>query len=314
MFFEDISSFVFLFLFFFRSAAVENLSAASSAARSHFDNPVGRADDVGIVLYDDDGVALVHELAKHAEQDADVLEMQACGGFVEDVERAAGILAGKLRCKFHALALASGKGVAGLSELDVTQADFLQDLYLAENRWLVGKELNRLIDCHVEDVCDAFASEAYLKRLSVVAFSATFLARHIDVGQEVHFDGTIAVAATCFATSAFHVERESSRLITADASLWKFDEEFTYFCKDISISSWVRARCASEWTLVNVDYLVDVFQAFNAAIGQRLSQRAVEMLAEDWVERFADERALAAAAHSNDADELPKRNLDVDVL
>ncbi len=47
-------------------------------------------DDVQIVLDDDDGVALIDQLAQHVEQPADVFEVQPRRGLVEDVERPAG--------------------------------------------------------------------------------------------------------------------------------------------------------------------------------------------------------------------------------
>ena len=66
--------------------------------------------------------------------------------------------------------------------------------------------------------------------------------------------------------------------------------------------------------MVDVDDLVDILQSFDGAIGQRLCEGAVEMLAEDGVERFADERTLAASTHSRYANELAKRYLYVDIL
>ena len=61
--------------------------------------------------------------------------------------------------------------------------------------------------------------------------------------------------------------------------------------------------------MVDVDDLVDVLQSFYRFVGQRFLQRAVEVLAEDGVERLVDERALAAAADTRDADELAQRYL-----
>ena len=193
-------------MLFFWSSTVKNLATIASSAWSHLDNPVGRTDDVGIVLNHDNRVALVHKSAKHVEQDANVLEMQSCSGFVEDVERAASVFSSQFGSQFDALTLASGKGVAGLAEFDVTQSDFLQDLNLIKYRGLILKELDCLIDGHIQNVCDALASETHLECFSVVALAPTFLARHEDIGQEVHLDGAVAVAATRFATTAFHVE------------------------------------------------------------------------------------------------------------
>ena len=52
-------------------------------------------DYVGVVLDDQDGVAQVGEAVQDLEQFFNVVEVQAGGGFVENVERAAGLAAGK---------------------------------------------------------------------------------------------------------------------------------------------------------------------------------------------------------------------------
>jgi hypothetical protein len=60
-----------------------------AALGPQIDDPVGAFDDVEIVLDDDNRVALLDELAEHLEQPPDVLEMQACGRLIENVERLA---------------------------------------------------------------------------------------------------------------------------------------------------------------------------------------------------------------------------------
>ena len=55
------------------------------------DDPVGGLDHIQVVLDDDDRVARVDQSVQHLEQLVDVVEMQAGGGLVEDVERSAGV-------------------------------------------------------------------------------------------------------------------------------------------------------------------------------------------------------------------------------
>src|SRR5579871_4950741 len=60
--------------------------AAVAALWPEVDEPVGALHDVEVVLYHDDRVALVDEALQDLEQPADVLEVQAGRGLVEDVE------------------------------------------------------------------------------------------------------------------------------------------------------------------------------------------------------------------------------------
>ena len=65
-------------------------AAAVAALGPEVDDPVGRLDHVEVVLDHEHGVAGVDEPLQHAEQPAHVLEVQAGGRLVEDVDRAAG--------------------------------------------------------------------------------------------------------------------------------------------------------------------------------------------------------------------------------
>ena len=72
-----------------RAALRDDLAAAVAAFRADVDDPVGGLDDLEVVLDHHHGVALVDELVQHLQQLGHVVEMQAGGGLVEDVERAA---------------------------------------------------------------------------------------------------------------------------------------------------------------------------------------------------------------------------------
>ena len=76
---------------FFGSAFGDDLAAAFAAFGAEVDDPVGGLDDVEIVLDDDERAAAVDELAEGGEQLGDVVEVEAGGGLVEDVEDAAGL-------------------------------------------------------------------------------------------------------------------------------------------------------------------------------------------------------------------------------
>ena len=74
----------------------------------------------------------------------DVMEMQAGGGFVEDIERFSGGGTHKLFGKLDALRFAAGKRRGGLSKLDIFHAHFLQGFQLMFNGGDVGEKLQRL--------------------------------------------------------------------------------------------------------------------------------------------------------------------------
>ena len=83
--------------------------ALCAAVRPQVDDPVGRLDHVEIVLDHDDRVPQCGEAVKHIEQLANVVEMQARGRLVQDIQRLARPLLDQLASQLDPLRLAAGK-------------------------------------------------------------------------------------------------------------------------------------------------------------------------------------------------------------
>ena len=108
---------------------------SGAAFGAEVDDPVGGLDHVEVVLDDDDGVPLRREAVEHLEQLADVVEVQAGGGLVEDVERLARALLDQLAGQLDALGLAAGEGRRRLAELEVVEPDVVQRLEHRRRSW-----------------------------------------------------------------------------------------------------------------------------------------------------------------------------------
>ena len=128
----------------FGRAFGQHVAALDAAFRTHVDEPVAVLDDVQVVLDDQHGVALVDQLVQHLEQLAHILEVQAGGRLVQDVERVAGGAAAQLLAQLDALRLAAGERGGRLAQLDVAQADGVERLQLVAQARDVLEELERL--------------------------------------------------------------------------------------------------------------------------------------------------------------------------
>ena len=82
------------------------------------------------MLDDDDGIAEIGEAVQHFEQLAHVVEVQAGGGLVEQIERAAGLALAQFAGQLHALRLAAGERGGALAQVHVAEADIDQRLQL----------------------------------------------------------------------------------------------------------------------------------------------------------------------------------------
>ena len=153
----------------------------------------------------------------------------------------------------------------------------------------VFKEFHRLIDGHVEHISDTFAFEAHFERFAVVAFAVAGFARHIHIGEKVHLDGFVAIAAAGFAATTFDIEGEATGLVGTYLGFGKIDKEGANVVEHASVGGWVGAWRAAERTLVHCHHLVDVFQTFHLVIRQRFAERVVDVLRKKWLQGVVDE-------------------------
>ena len=102
-------------MLFFWSSTVKNLAAIASATRAHFDNPIGRTNNILVVFYDKNRVAFIYKFSKHTQQDTNILEVQTSGRFVENIKRPSSIASAEFCRKFHSLAFSTRKSIARLT-------------------------------------------------------------------------------------------------------------------------------------------------------------------------------------------------------
>src|SRR5882724_6787318 len=99
----------------FGGALGDDAAAAFAAFGAEVDDPIGLLDDVKVVLDDEHGVAEIDETLQDGEKLSNVVEVQASGGLVENVERAAGLALRKLAGQLDALGFTAGESRGGLA-------------------------------------------------------------------------------------------------------------------------------------------------------------------------------------------------------
>src|SRR5262249_61445107 len=118
--------------------------------------------------------------------------------------------------KLDALRLAARELRRRLTQPDVAQPDVSQGPQLVQDLGYVLEHFRRLLHRHVQNVGDGVAAELHLLHLARVAGPVTYLARDVDVRQEVHLDLDDPVALTGLTAAALDVEREAAGPVAAD--------------------------------------------------------------------------------------------------
>ena len=292
----------------------DDAATAFAAFGAEVEDVVGVADDVEVVLDDDDGVAEVGEAVEDFEELADVVEVEAGGGLVEEIEGAAGLALGELAGELHALGFAAGEGGGGLAEVDVAEAYVDEGLELDVDGGDVLEDGDGVFDGEVEEVGDAVAVELDGESLLIVTASVTYFAEDVDVGEEVHLDAALAFSLAGFAASALHVEGEAAGFVAALAGFGEHGEEVAHGGEDAGVGGGVRARGSADGGLVDLDDFVELVDADDAAVLAGFFAGAVEFFGEGAVEDVVDEGGFSAAADSGDDGHDAEGEVGGDVL
>ena len=251
------------------------------------------------MLDDDDAVSAPDEGVEGFEQLADVVEVEASGGLVENEECRIGLLHAQVVGQLDALVFATREGGRRLPQLDVAQAYVLQRDELLDDFLLpvLAEELDGLIDSHFKYVVDVGVVEAYLQRVGLEALAVARLALQHQVGHELHFHGDGTFALAFLATAAFAVEAEVAGRVAHLLGQRLFGIELAYLVVGLEVGHGIAARRLADGILVDELHVAQVLQV--AADADELARPVaafVQLALQGTVEDVAHQRTLTRAA------------------
>ena len=136
---------------------------------------------------------------------------------------------------------------------------------------------------------------------------------HVDIRQETHFDFAKTIPLTRFASPAFDIEAKTTSFVPPRARFWEHRVQLANGCEDAGIRRSIRPRSPANRRLVDLDDLVDVFQAFDTLVRARFIEGAIDISGQRLIEDFVHEggftRTGNAANHCHEANR--ERNIDV---
>src|SRR5574337_1349261 len=103
-----------------RPSRRHDLPPVVSALRAQVNNPVGRFDDLQVVLNHQDGVTDISQAMQDLQELADVMEVQSSGRLIQNIYRPAGPPLAKLPRQLDSLRLTARERCGRLAQLDVT--------------------------------------------------------------------------------------------------------------------------------------------------------------------------------------------------
>src|SRR5690606_23900847 len=139
--------------------------------------------------------------------------------------------------------------------------------------------------------------------LAIVALALADVAGDVNVGEEVHFDLEDAVALALLAAAALDVEGEAAWAVAAGFRFREAGEPFAQRREGTSIGGRVRTRGAADRRLIDVDDLVEEFEAGEAFMRGRDDARAVETTGDGLVHGIDHQGRLTAPGYAGDGDE-----------
>ena len=176
-----------------------------------------------------------------------------------------------------------------------------------------SKEAHGVFNGHFQNVGNGLAAVGHFKRLSVVPLALADFTGHLHIGKEVHLDGLHPLALASFAASALDIEGEASHLVSPQPGLGGFGKHFSDLIKDAGVGGGVAAAGAADGGLVHFDQTVDLGQAIDSVMGQRMFTSA-KMSPHRAKQDLVHQGALARARDAGHAHQAAEREGGVDAL
>ena len=210
--------------------------------------------------------------------------------------------------------LSAREGGRLLPHLDVAEPDAHQRIHLLSYaRYGLEKALG-VFNGHVQHIGDAFAFVLNFKRFPVVAGAVARLTGYIHIRQKVHFNLDHAIALTGLTSPTFDVEAEAPGLVATRFRLWQPGKPIPNGSEGARIGRRVRTWRAPDWTLVDIDHLIEMLQPFDGFTRRWRLPRPIQTHRRRFEERFDRQSRFSAARHAGDADKLPQREIHCHIL
>ena len=266
------------------------------------------------MLDDHERAASLEQFPERRQQLRDVVEVQARGRFVENVEQPLSAARRQVRRDLDTLRLASRERRGRLAEPDVAEADLVEHLQAAQHLHRAAEELQRLAHCEVQDLGDVAALVLHVEHRRLETLAVAVFARHVHVGEELHLDLHLALALARLAAATGHVEREGTGREPAAAGVLGRGEQFADRIERLEIGDGIRPRRAADGRLVDQHDVREQLRALEATEEPDLLVPVALGALDPGVEYVVHERRLARAADAGDAGQRVERELEVDVL
>jgi hypothetical protein len=237
----------------YRIALRDDAAAFVGGAGAEVDDPIGGAHQLQIVLDDDQRVADGQQRVETIQQLDDVGKVQAGGRFVQQEQRAIARRAGHVGRQLQPLGFAGRERVGRLPQPQVVQAHVDQLFQLGLDLRLAAEERERLAHRHLQHFGDVAAAVGDFEDLLAVPRPAALAALHVHVGQELHVDLDVAVAAARFAPPAVDVEAEMAGRVVVRPGLDRLGKHGADRIEGLDVGHRIRARRAADRVLVHQD-------------------------------------------------------------
>ena len=266
------------------------------------------------MFHDQNCITSVDQAHQQFDQAANIGEVKAGGGFIQQVETFPAAAAGEFPGELDALGFTAGERGGGLAQANIVETHVDERLEGSANRGHVFHEGDRFFYCHLEYIRDAAALVENIQGLAVVASSRADFAGHEEVGKKVHFHAQAAAALASFAAPPFDVEGKASGFVTPRPGFRYLAEELADAAEGARIGGGVRSRRPSDRCLVDIDDLFDQLLTFERIEVARYVQCAMEPRGQGAVKGIAHESRLARPRDPRHHRQRPQRKRELHCL
>src|SRR5699024_4304021 len=149
------------------------------------------------------------------------------------------------------------------------------------------------------------------KHILALTFTATLLARELNISHKLHFNGLDTFALAGFTASAGNIEGEMTGLVTHNLGLARIGKQIANAVESLGIGSGIGARGASNGGLIHHLHRINMMDTRELAMAAYRIFVGTQLLLNSCIQGIVDQGRLTRSADARYTNKLTERKVHI---
>src|SRR3989344_666917 len=190
----------------------------------------------------------------------------------------------------------------------------MQHIYFISYARNIFEEFSRFAHCHIQNLCNIFSIIMDSQSFLIESLASTNITNYLYTRQKVHLNFQYSPTFTILTTTTRTIKTKPSYLESLHTSLCCRSKNFTNKIISFGISNRIGSWCSSNWTLIDPNNFINIFQSFYSLVFTHCLFRMIELVGYCSIQNSIHQSRLARARYTCETNQSFERYLYIDIF